>query len=409
MFRRVRFECGTCGESFVDWHDEQWQRTRVFCVNCGEPIAAGAVVDSDAIVANAPSDVPESLQPSESRPDTEPSADAAQRGPSVKAQSSAPRAIVAPPSRRTSPRRGLAAFGPLLLGFALGVPLTLLVEEPFRGLVHPVALARAELAQRLVAVSSAIDDGRLEQARSLLDRCASLAAVSDRRLATLRARLALALILANRPAEASREIAAVQKLPPVHPGFDELRRVYDALFAAERSSALPSAASAASSHVAPVAASAGTISAVARPTAAKPVTKREMLDFARDRQRRAQLDDAQRLYEAVLRFHPDDAEARCGLAELQLLRGSVVDAQALFERALQSNPAYIPAWVGLADIDWLHGRPERAACRYQAVIDRFPSAKYPPYIVERIARVKSSGVNPPAARGDVSAANACGS
>src|SRR5450755_1800252 len=48
MFRRVRFDCGACGEGFVDWHDEEWERTPVFCVNCGEPIFAGAPVDGDA-------------------------------------------------------------------------------------------------------------------------------------------------------------------------------------------------------------------------------------------------------------------------------------------------------------------------------------------------------------------------
>jgi len=62
----------------------------------------------------------------------------------------------------------------------------------------------------------------------------------------------------------------------------------------------------------------------------------------------------------------------------------------------------------LADIDWLRGRPERAACRYQAVVDRFPNGSYPPYIAERVARVTGSGVNPPAARSDLTARDACG-
>ena len=93
---------------------------------------------------------------------------------------------------------------------------------------------------------------------------------------------------------------------------------------------------------------------------------------------------------------------------MQLLRGSVTDAAVLFERALQSNAGYVPAWIGLADIDWLHGRPERAACRYQAVVDRFPISSYPPYVTQRIARVAGSGVSAPAARSDVSAADACG-
>ena len=82
--------------------------------------------------------------------------------------------------------------------------------------------------------------------------------------------------------------------------------------------------------------------------------------------------------------------------------------QSSFERALADNANYVPAWVGLADIDWLRGHPERAACRYQAVIDRFPASSYPPYIEKRVAQVANSGVNPPKARTDVSAVNACG-
>src|SRR5450432_2328596 len=46
MFRQVRFQCGTCGEGFVDWHDDEWERAPVFCVNCGEPIVAGEPVES---------------------------------------------------------------------------------------------------------------------------------------------------------------------------------------------------------------------------------------------------------------------------------------------------------------------------------------------------------------------------
>jgi tetratricopeptide (TPR) repeat protein len=283
----------------------------------------------------------------------------------------------------------------LLLGFALGVPLTLVAEEPLANFIHPTAHAEAALTEQLRAVSAAIDDGNWALARSLLDRCASSAPASDRRLTTLRARLALGLILANRPAEAGRELVAVQKLPRVHPASEDLQRVYDAMFVAKPSAAAATVAAPAVSKLTP-------------PPAKPVVTKQELLDFARDRQRRSQLDDAQRLYEAVLRFHPEDAEARCGLAEVQLLRGSVSDATALFERALQSNGSFVPAWIGLADIDWLHGRPERAACRYQAVVDRFPNGSYPPYLAERVARVTGSGASPPAARSDVTARDACG-
>jgi tetratricopeptide (TPR) repeat protein len=390
-------------------------------VNCGEPILAGATVDADASAEHesrtaaqaasalgvlkssgggfrdtlrglrvadsdaSPSDAPESSR--EVRHATR----SATPGPFAKANSTAPRAHG---SHWATRRRKLAPFGAMLVGFALGVPLTLVAQEPISRLVDPAAFAGAQLAQQLAAVSTAIDNGSLEQAKALLERCRTLAPATDRRVATLRARLALGLILANRSSEASRELAMMQKLPRVHPAPDELQRLYDAMFVAKPSSA----------------------TAIAPPAPLKPpsppvkaaVTKQQLLDFARDRQRRSQLDDAQRLYEAILRFHPQDAEARCGLAEVQLLRGSVSDATALFERALQSNASYVPAWIGLADIDWLRGRPERAACRYQAVLDRFPNSGYPPYITQRVARVIGSGVNPPAARSDVSPPDACG-
>jgi hypothetical protein len=92
---------------------------------------------------------------------------------------------------------------------------------------------------------------------------------------------------------------------------------------------------------------------------------------------------------------------------VQILRGGTEDGAKLFERALADDANHLPAWVGLADLDWLRGRPERAACRYQAVIDRFPASSYPPYITQRIAQVTNSGVAPPKARTDVGVAHAC--
>jgi hypothetical protein len=224
----------------------------------------------------------------------------------------------------------------------------------------------------------------------------------DKRVATLRARFTLGLILANRPTEAGRELSAVPKSASVRPSAADLQRVYDVWFPRE------SGAASMNISAAVPAASSNSLTSAAAPKAKVTVTRRELLSFARDRQHRVQLDAAERLYAEVLRSHPNDAEARCGLAEVQLLRGGTDDGAKLFERALSDNAGYVPAWVGLADVDWLRGRPERAACRYQAVIDRFPASSYPPYIAERIAQVTSSGVSPPKARTDVSAANACG-
>ena len=310
------------------------------------------------------------------------------------ATSTAPKARLTSRSLSAAQRRTLAPIGALLLGFAFGIPAALLAENPLLRAMNPARYQRAQLSDQLALVSSAIDDGNWQRARDLLERCKAAAPTGDIRVATLRARLTLGLILANRQSEAGLELAAVAKSPSVHPSAADLQRVYDALFASK-----PSAATTNSS--APAA-----VSAVA-PKAKVAVSKRELLSFARDRQHRAQLDDAERLYREVLRTHPNDAEARCGLAEVQILRGGMDDGAKLFERALTDNANYLPAWVGLADVDWLRGHPERAACRYQAVIDRFPASSYPPYVAQRVAQVTSSGVALPKARTDVPAANAC--
>ena len=441
MFRQVRFDCGACGDGFVDWHDDEWQRAPVYCVNCGAAIVAGAPVEPTPFVAelqplgqrssgsalgvlkaggegfrdtlpglkdglpctaaeaqgSVGSD-PEASdsETSESNRDTvPPQRPRAPARAGSQAASSPPKPIGPSLWERVRKPRSLAPVAALLLGFAAGVPAALLAENPLLRLINPAAYERLQLSEEMAAASNAIDDRDWDRAREILNRCASMAPAADRRLATLRARLTLGLILANRAAEAGRELAAVQKLPSGGSAAAELRRVYDALFPAKPAvSAAPSAPSALPS---PAAVPAKVV-----------VTKRELLSFARDRQHRARLDDAERLYAEVLRSHPNDAEARCGLAEVQILRGGMDDAAGLFERALTDNPSYLPAWVGLGDVDWLRGRPERAACRYRAVIDRFPASSYPPYIARRLEQVTNSGVNPPRARDDGDAVNACG-
>ena len=373
MLREVRFECAACGESFVDLHDGDKPIAPVFCVQCGAPIAAPARSEA----AERLRDTEEPTLPGRN---------------SSRARSEAPKPALGNEPRR----RSLAPIGALLVGFAAGIPAALLAENPLLRLVNPAAYAHQQLSEQLALVSSAIDAGDWDRARERLDRLQSVVPAGDRRLVTLRARFCLGLILANRPQEAGRELGALPKSTSGHPSVADLQRVYDALFASK-----PSSASSASSSAPPAVVSA------AAPKPKVVVTKRELLSFARDRQHRVLLDDADRLYREVLRTHPNDAEARCGLAEVQLLRGGTDDAAQLFERALRDNPNYLPAWLGLADIDWLRGRPERAACRYRAVIDRYPAGSYPPYLERRLEQVTNSGVNTPQARAGVSAVQAC--
>jgi len=290
----------------------------------------------------------------------------------------------------------------------VGIPFALLTVDPILDVLQPTRAAHRQQNERLAEVANAIDEGQLEQAHQLLDRIAIRPGDTDHRATALRARLALAFILANRRSDAGREIATFAQQPPALPPLADLQRVFAAVFPPESRTAAASTAAAST-------AAASTAAPLPRPvesaaaTPNKPVvTRRELLTFARDRQHRAQLDLAERLYAEVLRVHPNDAEARCGLAEVQLLRGGVADGAQLFARALNDNPNYAPAWIGLADTDWLSGRPERAACRYQAVIDRFPSDSYPPYIAQRVTQVSNSGAIVQAARGNGSAATACG-
>jgi tetratricopeptide (TPR) repeat protein len=421
MFRQVRFQCDTCGEGFVDWHDEDWERAPVFCVNCGESIVAGEPIEqprttpqqSRAETASESAlgvlkgaglafrDTLPGLRsappPAESLSDEPPeSSSEAQTGArrsaargSSRAASEAPRASAALWTAR-HPR--LAPLSAMLIGFAVGIPFALLTADPIVDFFYPARAVRSKQSEQFAAVSTAIDKGKLELAHQLLDRITARPGDTDQRATTLRARLALAFILANRPSDAGREIAVVAQQPQAMPPVADLRRVFGAVFPPESR---------------PATAAAPATSAAATPP--KPtVSKRELLTFARDRQHRAQLDLAERLYSEVLRVHPNDAEARCGLAEVQLLRGGVADGARLFARALDDNPGYAPAWIGLADTDWLSGHPERAACRYQAVIDRFPNGSYPPYITQRVAQVSNSGAIVQAARSNGSAATACG-
>jgi len=434
MFRQVRFECGACGDGFVDWHDDEWERSAVFCVHCGAQIIARGSVVPPAVDEPSPVShdrparslgvlkgegegfrdtlpglttvpvtedaAPEPDQVQEfadaASRDTEPTLPRATRPRAASEASS--KVPSARPSGRWWPfeRRTLAPIAALLVGFATGAPAALLAENPLLRVMNPVAYRNLQLSDRLAQVSAAIDHGQWEQAHDLLDHARALSVDGDPRLATLRARLTLGLILANRPADAGRELSAVRDDPSLHPSVSDLRRVYEALFPSKSSTPATSA------NVPAVAVSA------AAPKPKVVVTRRELLSFARDRQHRALLDDAERLYQEVLRTRPNDAEARCGVAEVQLLRGGTEDSVKSFQRALADNPDYSPAWVGLGDIDWLQGHPERAACRYRVVIDRFPAGSYPPYIAQRLAQVTNSGVNPPVALDGVSAVDACG-
>ncbi|HYQ30690.1 MAG TPA: tetratricopeptide repeat protein [Polyangiaceae bacterium] len=426
MFRQVRFDCGACGEGFVDWHDQDWERSSVFCVHCGARIVAGASVppsslaklplpSGDARSARAlgvlRSDgegfrdtLPGLTEGDSSRDrDTEPPLPRAPLARNAsQATSTAPKERITLASIWAAHRNRLVPIAALLLGVTSGVSTALVAEGPLRRLMNPALYQRLQLSEELARVSNAIDDGHWDRARDMLEHLQTEVPSGDKRVATLRARFTLGLILANRPTEAGRELSAVPKSASVRPSAADLQRVYDVWFPRE------SGAASVNISAAVPAASSNSLTSAAAPKAKVTVTRRELLSFARDRQHRVQLDAAERLYAEVLRSHPNDAEARCGLAEVQLLRGGTDDGAKLFERALSDNAGYVPAWVGLADVDWLRGRPERAACRYQAVIDRFPASSYPPYIAERIAQVTSSGVSLPKARTDVSAANACG-
>jgi tetratricopeptide (TPR) repeat protein len=426
MFRQVRFECGACGDGFVDWHDDEWERSAVFCVHCGARILARGSVAPPAFSETQPAsdqrparalgvlkadgegfrDTLPGLSEVSANSDTPDSADAAGRDTeptlprAVRPEGTSDATSTAPDARVSSApgwarRRTLAPIAALLLGFAAGVPSALYAENPLLRLMNPAAYRSAQSSQQLSQISTAIDQGDWQGAHDLLERAQPSSTPGDSRVATLRARLALGLILANRPADAGRELSAVPSSASLHPSAADLQRVLVALFPNKASAATTKPSSSAS------------VPTPAVPKAKPVVTRRELLSFARDRQHRAQLDEAERLYGEVLRTHPNDAEARCGLAEVQLLRGGTDDGAKSFERALADDANYFPAWVGLGDVDWLRGHPERAACRYRAVIDRFPAGSYPPYIAQRVAQVMNSGVNPPQARTDVSAVHAC--
>jgi tetratricopeptide (TPR) repeat protein len=160
----------------------------------------------------------------------------------------------------------------------------------------------------------------------------------------------------------------------------------------------PATRAAAGGEPAPIATPAASTASPARAQPNRKQTERAALfAFAHEQQRRLRLEDAQRIYEGVLRVRPADAEALCGLAELALLRGDSNRAEALYERALQLHGDYAPAWLGSADIAWQRGDQARAARLYQTVTARFPEGAYPPYAEQR-AQEPTAQADAPQAR-----------
>ncbi|HEY0464989.1 MAG TPA: hypothetical protein VGC79_12300, partial [Polyangiaceae bacterium] len=322
MFRQIRFECGACGEGFVDWHDDDWERSPVYCVHCGRVLVAGGALQPGSFAQSRSSaaeghparalgvlkadgegfrdtlpGLTEELTPTHAEaPDASRDRDTEPPLPRVSGVPGASQATSTAPKATTSHafwaqhRRTLAPIAALLLGFAAGVVTALLAENPLLRLMNPAAYQSQRLTEQLSLVSSAIDQGDWQRARDLLSHAAAGTPRGDSRLATLRARLTLGLILAHRPSEAGHELSAVPKLASVHPSAADLQRVYDAWF--------PTQVSAPTTNVA--------APALASPVQPKPkvvVTKRELLSFARDRQQRAKLDEADRLYAEALRRH----------------------------------------------------------------------------------------------------------
>ncbi|MBO4546429.1 MAG: tetratricopeptide repeat protein, partial [Treponema sp.] len=72
------------------------------------------------------------------------------------------------------------------------------------------------------------------------------------------------------------------------------------------------------------------------------------------------LEEAQKIFEAVLKKYPNDVDARFGLAELNLFKGRVSGAESLYSDALKRNPGNAKALLSLALISAELGKARQA-------------------------------------------------
>lgn len=87
------------------------------------------------------------------------------------------------------------------------------------------------------------------------------------------------------------------------------------------------------------------------------------------------LDDAKKVFEALLSLDPRDAHFNTVLGSIAQQQGDLEQAEQLYTRALQANPFAALASVNRGEVRILRGNPVEAAKDLQRVIEQDPKAR----------------------------------
>lgn len=96
-----------------------------------------------------------------------------------------------------------------------------------------------------------------------------------------------------------------------------------------------------------------------------------LLSLGRLRMEEQRLDDAQSLFESVLRFDPTSPHAHSNLGVCKLILGELDEAEAHLRQAVQFDPDHIDARFNLAALS-RQSDPERALMLYREILERQP-------------------------------------
>jgi len=114
--------------------------------------------------------------------------------------------------------------------------------------------------------------------------------------------------------------------------------------------------------------------------------------------RNGDLNQAERLYQAVLAREPNNTEAMAGLGDVARLRNDTDSASRMYDRVLEKNPTYLPALAAQADAKWDAGDRAGAIAIYRRIVEQAGTdTPYGQRAAARIAQGASGGAAPPPA------------
>lgn len=181
-----------------------------------------------------------------------------------------------------------------------------------------------------------------------------------------RAALAYALVQSNQVGLAENEVEKLAKVHPSHPLLFELRGFVQR-HAEDSSADGEQAASVDPSRLPELDKS------PAPDTDADTKTTgdfRTQLKQAYNALEAGRLEEAERLYNAVLHKQPGNTEALAGLADVAHQKNDSARASELYEQVLDKNPSYLPALMANADQKWASGDRASALKLYRRILDQ---------------------------------------